>query len=70
MRAKRLTVQQRKEIFENLVATQDTGVLSVAQSRQAVTKRFGITETQLRQIEEEGLEHEWPPLGEVVQKAG
>ena len=70
MRAKRLTVQQRKEIFCDLVNTQDTGSLSVAESRQAVTKRFGITEAQLRQIEEEGLEHEWPPLDEAVQRAG
>jgi hypothetical protein len=71
MRAKRLTVQQRKDIFRDLVSTQDTGVLSVAQSRLTVTKRFGITEAQLRQIEEEGLENEWPPLNEAVQqKAG
>lgn len=70
MTAKRLTVQQRKEIFEDLVHTQDSGVLSVAQSRQTVTKRFGISDTQLRQIEEEGLEHEWPPLNAPIQKAG
>ena len=70
MRAKRLTVQQRKDIFHDLVNTQDAGDLSVAESRQAVTKRFGITEAQLRQIEEEGLEHEWPPLDEAVQRAG
>ena len=69
MRAKRLTVQQRKEIFHDLVRTQDTGAMSVAESRQAMMKQFGITEAQLRRIEEEGLENEWPPLDEAVQRA-
>lgn len=70
MRSKRLTVQQRKEIFHSLVTAQDRGDLSVAQSRQEVTKQFDITDAQLRQIEEEGLEKEWPPLDEAVQRAG
>jgi hypothetical protein len=70
MRAKRLTVQQRKEIFHNLVTTQDQGAVSVPESRQQVTKQFDITDAQLRQIEEEGLETEWPPLDEAVQRAG
>jgi hypothetical protein len=67
MRAKRLTLQQRREIFQDLVLTQDV-VPNVPQSRQIVTKRFEITEAQLRQIEEEGLEKEWPPLSEAVQE--
>ena len=70
MRAKRLTVQQRKEIFLSLVTAQDRGDLSVPQTRQEVTKQFDITDAQLRQIEEEGLEKEWPPLDEAVQRAG
>jgi hypothetical protein len=70
MRSKRLTVQQKKEIFMHLVSTQDSGELSVSQSRQAVIKDHGITDAQLRQIEEEGLEKEWPPLDEAVQRAG
>ena len=69
MRAKRLTVQERKEIFHVLVTTQDRG-LTVPLSRQQVTKKFDITEALLRQIEEEGLDKEWPPLDEAVQKAG
>lgn len=64
MRSKRLTLQQRREIFHALVATQDQATMSVPQSRQHVTKQFEITEAQLRQIEEEGLEKEWPPLNE------
>ncbi len=69
MSAKRLTVQQRKEIFHTLVSTQDLGIMSVAQSRQQITKQYEISEAQLRQIEEEGLEKEWPPLDEAVQQA-
>jgi hypothetical protein len=67
MRAKRLTLQQRREIFMDLVMTQDV-VPNVPRSRQIVTEKFDITEAQLRQIEEEGLEKEWPPLSEAVQE--
>lgn len=67
MRAKRLTVAERREIFHTLVSTQDAGSLSVAESREQVAKQFKITDAQLRQIEEEGLEKEWPPLDEAVQ---
>jgi hypothetical protein len=64
MRAKRLTLQQRREIFSSLVATQDQGLMSVAESRKHVIEQFKITDIQLRQIEEEGLDKEWPPLNE------
>ena len=67
MRSKRLTVQQKKEIFLALVAAQDTGLMTVAQSQEHVAQEFDITEAQLRQIIEEGLEKEWPPLNEAVQ---
>jgi hypothetical protein len=70
MRAKRLTVQERKDIFRALVTAQDAGTVSVAESRQQMTKQFDITDLQLRQIEEEGLEKEWPPLDEAVQEVG
>ena len=67
MRSKRLTLQQRQEIFYDLVMTQDV-VLNVPRSRQIVTEKFDITEAQLRQIEDEGLDKEWPPLSEAVQE--
>jgi hypothetical protein len=70
MRAKRLTLVQRREIFHALVTTQDMGLMTVAESRQHVTKQFEISDAQLRQIEDEGLEKEWPPLNEAVQKVG
>jgi hypothetical protein len=70
MRAKRLTLQQRQEIFHALVSTQDLGMMTVPQSREHVTKQFEISDAQLRQIEEEGLDKEWPPLNEAVREVG
>ncbi len=70
MPAKRLTTQQRQEIFHTLVATQDLGLMTVAQSVQYVMKQYDITEAQLRQIEDEGIDKEWPPLNEAVQPLG
>jgi hypothetical protein len=67
MRAKRLTTQQRQEIFHALVTTQDLGMMTVAQSVQHIIKHFDITEAQLRQIEDEGIDKEWPPLNEAAQ---
>jgi hypothetical protein len=71
MRAKRLTVQQRKEVFRVLVETQDSGAMTVPQSLQHVSKQFEITEALVRQIQEEGIDKEWPPLDEeTVQAVG
>jgi len=67
MRAKRLTTQQRQEIFKDLVMTQDV-VTNVRKSYQMVTEKYEITDAQLRQIEDEGLDKEWPPLSEAVQE--
>jgi hypothetical protein len=69
MATKRLTLQQRREIFRDLVAAQDQGMV-VRRSYQIVTERFEISEAQLRQIEDEGLEKEWPPLNEAMQEVG
>jgi hypothetical protein len=69
MRAKRLTLQQKQEIFHVLVTTQDV-VTNVPKSRQIVTERFDITDKQLREIEDEGIDKEWPPLSEAVQQVG
>jgi hypothetical protein len=52
---------RRKEIFFALVEAQDQDV-GVVRSRQVVAQRFGVSEQQVRQIEQEGLDHEWPPL--------
>ena len=58
---KRLTLEERREIFQALVDTQDV-IADVPRSRQMIAKKFGITEAALRQIEEEGIERQWPPL--------
>ena len=52
---------RRKEIFLALVETQDKRV-GVARSRQVVAGQYGVTVEQIRQIEQEGLDCEWPPL--------
>jgi hypothetical protein len=70
MRAKRLNISQRKEIFRALVAVQDLGMMTVAESLQTVSKQFDITDSQLRQIQDEGIEKEWPPLDEAIQPVG
>jgi hypothetical protein len=67
MRAKRLTTQQRQEIFHALVITQDSRLMSIPESIVHVSKQFDITEAQMRQIQDEGIEKEWPPLNEAVQ---
>jgi hypothetical protein len=66
MRAKRLTVLQRKEIFHRLVTLQDSNLMNVPDSMRHVTEQFQITEAQLRQIQDEGIEKEWPPLDEAA----
>jgi hypothetical protein len=56
-----LPESRRKEIFLALVDAQDHG-LGVAKSRKAVAERFEISEALVREIEEEGIDNEWPPL--------
>ena len=51
----------RKEIFQALVEAQDQR-MSVAESREVIAERFDISESQVRQIEQEGLDQQWPPL--------
>jgi hypothetical protein len=70
MRTKRLTLQQRKEIFAALVAAQDLGTMTVTESKQSTMRQFKISDIQLRQIEEEGIEKEWPPLNQAVLPVG
>ncbi len=69
MPSKRLTMDQRKEIFHALVATQDSE-RNVRKSYEVITEKFAITAAQLRQIEDEGVDKEWPPLNEPVSAVG
>jgi hypothetical protein len=52
---------RRQEIFLALVDAQDHE-MSVSQSRKLVAEQFGVTESEVRYIEREGLERKWPPL--------
>ena len=58
---KPLSQEQRREVFRALVEAQDRA-MTVPQSRKAVAERFGVTEQQVRRIEQEGLHGSWPPL--------
>jgi hypothetical protein len=62
---RRLSTEEKMEIFSHLVATQDAGE-SVRKSYETVTEHFSISEEQLHAIEKEGLDNEWPPLSEPV----
>ena len=57
-----LPEDRRKEIFIALVDAQDHGT-DVAGSRKLMVQRFGVSEGQVRQIEREGMDNQWPPLG-------
>ncbi|QJW92832.1 hypothetical protein [Frigoriglobus tundricola] len=56
-----ISVEQRQIIFKALVEAQDGG-LSVTASRTAVARQFSVTEDQVKQIEREGSDNQWPPL--------
>ncbi len=62
MADKTLSLAERMEVFLALVEAGDRG-LTVPQSRKTVAERFGISEEQVRRIEREGLDGNWPPLG-------
>lgn len=59
--SEQLPEDRRKELFLALVDAQDHE-MSVAQSRTLMAQRFGVSESQVRQIEREGVEMQWPPL--------
>jgi hypothetical protein len=58
---KALSEPQRRAIFLALVEAQDQQ-MSVLQSRKVVAKHFRVSDQQVRQIEQEGLDNGWPPL--------
>ena len=58
---KPLTQQQRMAVFRALVEAQDGG-LSVPASRKAISQEYGLSDVQVRRIEQEGLDAGWPPL--------
>lgn len=68
---RRLTTEEKMEIFSNLVTTQDALMNAgeaglVRKSYEMVTEQFSISEEELKAIEEEGNDKDWPPLSEPV----
>src|SRR4051812_38582462 len=59
MRAKRLTIKQRKEIFLALVGLQDMGSHTNAEAMADIEKQFRIDDAQLTQIIDEGIDKDW-----------
>lgn len=51
----------RRAIFADLVAAQDAGA-RVPDSRFSVAKQHNIEVDEVRRVEREGLDREWPPL--------
>jgi hypothetical protein len=56
-----LADDRRQEIFRTIVEAQDQGI-EVSLSRGLAIQRFGVSESQIRLIEQEGMDHNWPPL--------
>ena len=56
-----IPVEQRQVIFKTVVEAQDGGQ-SVAASRTAAARQFSISEEQVKDIEREGMDNQWPPL--------
>ena len=56
-----LAEERRRAIFLALVEAQDRSA-GVEKSRREVAERFGVSEVEVRRIEREGLDRQWPPL--------
>lgn len=56
-----LDEEKRKAIFLALVTIQDKGH-KPARARHIIAEQFGIGEDQVRRIEDEGVDKDWPPL--------
>ena len=56
-----LSEPRRREIFLALVDAQDRK-MGVLESRRWIAKRFRVSDRQIRRIECEGLDSQWPPL--------
>jgi hypothetical protein len=56
-----LSEESRQAVFAELVAAQDAGA-SVPESRMLVATKHSIDVDEVRRIEREGLDEQWPPL--------
>ena len=58
-----LTEERRKQAFADVVAAQDEG-LSVPAARARIAEQYALASDVVKDIEREGIEQNWPPLGE------
>jgi hypothetical protein len=56
-----ISEDRRREIFAAIVEAQDDNT-DVVRCRQLIAFRFGLNDTQIEQIEKQGIEGDWPPL--------
>jgi hypothetical protein len=56
-----IPLENRQVIFLTVVNAQDRGI-PVIKSRLDVAQQFGVTEDDVKAIEREGLDKQWPPL--------
>jgi hypothetical protein len=56
-----LSEERRRDVFAALVAAQDQG-LGVTDSRERVATEHQLALKEVLQIEQEGLNGQWPPL--------
>lgn len=54
-----LAEERRQEIFRALAEAEDLQEFNPAQARQLIARRFGIRESQVKEIEREGRERLW-----------
>jgi hypothetical protein len=52
---------RRRELFSDLIHAQDEG-MSPAASRMKAARRYGLTEAEVRDVEDEGVDAGWQPL--------
>jgi hypothetical protein len=57
-----LTEARRRSIFADLVRAQDEG-LDVPCSRALVAHQHGVAQDEVKEVEREGIDKQWPPLG-------
>jgi hypothetical protein len=56
-----LAEPRRREIFRMLVNAQDMQ-MGVAESYEFIRRQYGLEEDEIRRIEREGMDGDWPPL--------
>ena len=59
--AETIPADHRQAIFRAVVEAQDGG-MTVDASRAEAVEKFGVTPDQVKAIEREGLDNQWPPL--------